>query len=150
MTVIDSHDRQTSVTRTEDGDYVLMIRHNQRETVIAHKLQRNNGAVSIARALMPKVWIVAAEHPTQMSQPTSAHGTRASADVKAADLCNEIFTYINEAEHLLDGRSPIAKTTPAAWEADMIAAQAHMGVDIDEPDRFGVFDVWITELEIGQ
>jgi hypothetical protein len=91
---------------------------------------------------MAKVLILQAVHFHVPGQPMTAHATKASADVVAAEYVNELFAWIEQPQD----------AKPETWEADLERARKARAEQMgcDDPDDLGEDDgdVWITELEV--
>jgi hypothetical protein len=99
--------------------------------------------ISLPKPLKPsaKVFIVQADHFHIPGRPTTAHATKASADIAAAGHVDCLLQWIELPED----------AKPETWEADLLRARkaraGQMEVDLDDlGDDDG--DVWITELDI--
>jgi hypothetical protein len=88
------------------------------------------------------VFILQGVHFHIPGRPMTAHATKASADITAADHVNDLLSWIELPED----------AKPETWEADLLRARKARAEQMgcEDPDDLGEDDgdVWITELEI--
>lgn len=91
---------------------------------------------------MTTIFILQGVHFHVPGNQLSAHATKASADIEAASLVNEMLEWIELPQD----------AKPETWEADLLRARKARAEQMgcDDPDDLGDddCDVWITELPL--